>query len=150
MIILSTGPLICQPKNWTLVFNRRSATRWAAWLAMGRYKHVRAYAYVPYLHVWVFFDPKLSGIDIIIAADGEPANTMIAAWIFNADLVRMQRSPKYPGFPLLGFCVPAIKRLLGLRCVSLRPDALYAYCLKNGGVPFEGLDGTSEIRTSAT
>lgn len=150
MIILSTGPLICQPAIWTVVFNRRAATRWASWLAMGTYKHVRAYAYVPYLHVWVFFDPKLSGTDIIVAADGEPANAMITSWIKDADLLRMRRCGWRAGFPLFGFCVPAIKRLLGLRCVSLRPDALYRFCLRNGGQPFEGANGIAELRAAET
>jgi len=148
MITISTGPLICQPAIWTVVFNKRAATRWAAFLALGTYKHVRAYAYVPYLHVWVFFDPKLSGTDIIVAADGESANAMIASWIADADLIRMRVAPARQGFPLFGFCVPAIKRLLGLRCVSLRPDAFYRFCLRNGGQPFEGAHGIAELRSS--
>lgn len=164
MIRAVEGPLVVQPEIWTLVFNREAATWWASWLAMGRYKHVRAYAYVPFLHVWVFFDPHIGGTDIVIAADGEPANRMIGSWIVNADLVRMRRqdpdesvlSFRWPGvwceerpryaFPLLGFCVPAIKRLIGLRYVALRPDALYRLCMRNGGEPFGAVDdGCAEI-----
>lgn len=150
--------MIVQPEIWTLVFNREAKTRWASWLAMGRYKHVRAYAYVPFLHVWVFFDPHIAGTDIVIAADGEPAQRLIGSWIVDADLLRMRRRPPgrefcWPGvwcderakFPVLGFCVPAIKRLLGLRYVALRPDALYRLCLRNGGEPFGAIDGRAEI-----
>lgn len=150
MIEVATGPLVIQPETWTLVFSREAATWWTGILALGRYKHVRAYAYVPFLHVWIFYDVHLRGTDIVIAADGEPANRMISTWIRNADLVVMRRrAVDHRSIPAFGFCVPAIKRLLGLRCVSLRPDALYRHCLANGGQPFEGMDGNAEIRTVA-
>lgn len=138
MIAVVSGPLIVSPEIWTLVFNREASTWWASWLAFGRYKHVRAYAYVPFLHVWVFYDVHLTGTEIIMTADGEAARRQIAAWIVKADLIRMQRRAGKLGPPLFGFCVPAIKRLLGLRCVVWRPDALYRFCLKNGGAVFEG------------
>ncbi len=142
MIRAVAGPLIVQPDTWTLVFNREAATWWASWLALGRYKHVRAYAYVPFLHVWVFYDVNLAGTDIVIAADGEPASKMIESWIENADLLQMKRQggARMRALPPLGaWCVPAVKRLLGLQCVALRPDALYRHCLRNGGIPFHGL-----------
>lgn len=150
MITAVPGPLIVQPEYWTLVFNRKSATRWAGWLALGRYKHVRAYAYVPFLHVWVFYDVRLGGTDIIVAADGEPANALISSWIQDADLVRMRRRPPSRRVPVLGFCVPAIKRLLGIPCGALRVDALRAWCLANGGEPFEGANGRAEVPASVT
>lgn len=146
MITAIHGPLIVQPEIWTLVFNRTAARRWASWLALGRYKHVRAYAYVPFLHVWVFFDPHLSGTDIIVAADGEPAHALIGAWIADADLIRMQARKGRGLLPTFGFCTSTIKRLIGLRCVALRPDAFYRDCLRSGGVPFEAAHGNPEIQ----
>lgn len=140
-----TGPLIVQPEYWTLVFNRKSATRWAGWLAMGRYKHVRAYAYVPFLHVWVFYDVRLGGTDIIVAADGEPANALISSWIQDADLIRMKRQAGSPSRPPIAlFCVGAIKRLIGLRSGALRADKLFQHCLLNGGVLFQGESNASQ------
>lgn len=150
MISLVEGPLVVQPQIWTLVFSREATSRLRSWLAFGRYKHVRAFAYVPFLHVWVFYDVHLSGTDIFIAADGEPAQRLIAQWIVKADLVRMRRLPGDRKASLFfGFCVPAIKRLIGLRCVSLRPDALYRQCLKHGATPFEAVDESTKVRSAA-
>lgn len=146
MIEAIPGPLVSQPVVWNLVFERKSLSWWSH-LAMGRYKHVRAYGYVPFLHVWQFVDVGLRGFDVFIAADGAPANAVIEAWIEDADILVM--TPRRDGvrrLPLFGFCVPAIKRLLGLRCVVARPDAFYRYCLRNGAQPFEANDGRAEIQ----
>lgn len=151
-------PLITAPDTWTLVFSREARTWWASWLALGRYKHVRAYAYVPFLHVWVFYDVHLRGTDLIVAADGEPAQRMIALWMVKADLLRVRRvdfrdhqvgRENRHCLPLLGFCVPAIRRLLGIPGSALRPDTLYRHCLKHGALPFEAVDGCPGIQTAA-
>jgi hypothetical protein len=147
MINVVPGPLIVRPETWTLVFAREASTWWAGFIAFGRYKHVRAYAYVPFLHVWVFYDVHFTGTEILVASEGPPARALIASWIAGADLIRINRLPaadrRRP--PLLGFCVPAIKRLIGLRCGALRPDALYRSCLEHGGEQFEADDGRAKI-----
>jgi hypothetical protein len=130
------GPRIVQPDEWTLVFDRKAATRLKSWAALGTYKHVRAYAYVPFLHVWVFYDPHWCGTEIVVAADGEPAQQLLRSWIAVSDphLIRMRRTNvERLTPPLAGWCVPAIKRLLGIRCGALRCDALFAHCLAHGG-----------------
>lgn len=135
MIRAIEGPLAVSPESWTLVFDRAASSRWLGFLAFGRLKHVRAFAYVPFLHVWVFYDPHFWGTEIVIAADGEAANRMIGKWITNADLLRMPRSSS--GLPRFGFwCVPMIKSLIGFRSWALRPDALYRACVRSGATPF--------------
>lgn len=150
MITAIAGPLVVEPSVWVVVFNRTAATWWAGWLAFGQYKHVRAYAYVPFLHVWVFVDPNLMGIDVLIAADGAPARAMISAWIDNADLVkvRAQRDGRRR-FPLFGWCVPVIARLTGVPSGALRADAFFRDCLRYGGEPFEASCGRTEISTAS-
>lgn len=146
MIDVITGPLVVQPQVWTLVFSRVAFTRWAGWLAFGRYKHVRAYAYVPFLHVWIFYDVHLRGTDLFLAADGAPAQDVIRVWTRDADLISMRSvSRETIKTPFLGFCVPAMKSLLGIRSSALRPDTLYRHCLANGGVPFETANGCAAI-----
>lgn len=138
MITATVGPLIVEPEYWILVFERDHPAWWVRLLAMGRYKHVRAYAYVPYLHVWVFYDVDLRGAHMVFAADGAASKAAIRLWTANSDLVRVRRflhATRRP--PVLGFCVPAIKRLIGLRTGALRPDRLYADVLAHGGEPFE-------------
>jgi hypothetical protein len=148
MITAVTGPLIVEPRLWTLVFDREAASWWASLIAFGRHKHVRAYAYVPFLHVWVFFDPAFSGTRIILANNSE-AERMIASWSVNADLVAVTVSRETIGPAILGFCVPQIKRLLGIRCRALRCDALYRHCLANGGQPLEAFYGSPAVQTAA-
>lgn len=149
MIDIITGHLIVEPQAWTLVFSRSAATRWTSFIALGRYKHVSAYAYVPFLHVWVHYDVRLSGTHITIAAN-DAAHAMIGTIIADADLISMQKRPQpsrqLP--PLLGWCVPAVRRLLGVPGSALRPDAFFKECLANGGVPFEAAHGRTEIRTT--
>lgn len=149
MIEAIAGPLAYQPEYWTLVFARRSATRWGSLLACGRYKHVRAYAYVPFLHVWVFYDVAISGTSIVIAADGDAALGMILAWSEDADRIKIRRGPEpMRNPPVFGYCVPSMKRLIGLRSGALRPDALWRDCLKAGGTPVERRDGSRSTTIS--
>lgn len=136
MIQIDRGPLISHPTKWVLVFDEKAATHWVMRLVPGRYKHVRAYGYVPFLHVWLFVDANFSGIEIMVAADGEPANALAASWAAGCDLVVMpRRSHERRSLSLAasGWCVPVIKRLIGLNSGALRPDALFADCLQNGG-----------------
>lgn len=150
MIMAISGPLVVAPEYWTLVFDREASTRWASLLAFGRYKHVRAYAYVPFLHVWVFLDPHLRGIDLFVAADGTPAQAVIQMWIVNADLLRVRRvSRETFCAPVLGFCVPIIRRLIGLPGSALRPTAFFEDCLRNGAQPFEAVDGHPAVSAAA-
>ena len=151
LVDLIAGPLIVEPVNWTVVFSRRARTRLQHLLIIGRYKHVRAYAYVPFLHVWVFYDVHLRGTSIVVAADGPPANQMIAIWIEDADLVQISVNKdgiNRLSWPILGFCVPAMKRLLGIRSGTLRPDGFYRDCLRNGGVPFEAEHGRHTVTST--
>lgn len=148
MIQVLPGPLVVEPTSWMLVFDREASSRWLSLIAFGRYKHVRAFAYVPFLHVWVFFDPHIGGTDIVVAADGEPAQALMQRWLVNADVLRMPRRPGWNRPALFGFCVPVIKRLIGLRSGALRPSALYRHCLRNGGEPFEAADGRTDLQAA--
>lgn len=140
MIAVLTGPLIVRPRAWTLVFAREADSWWASLVAFGRHKHVRAYAYVPFLHVWVFFDPAFSGTSITLTANSE-AERLIAAWSVDADLVSVL-APQERVMPpaVLGFCVPQIKRLVGIRSRALRPSGLFRHCLRVGQ-PIGATDG---------
>lgn len=106
-----------------------------SFIAFGKYKHVRAFGYVPFLHVWVFFDPCWrNGIRIAVAADGVAANAMIGEWVEGADIIRIAQCESARGMPILGWCVPSVRRLIGIRSRALRPDTLYQDCLLAGGM----------------
>lgn len=146
MITAEPGPLISRPVQWFVCFDPNPNSNWIARLAPGRYKHVRAYGYVPYLHVWLFVDANFAGVELIVSADGEPARAMIASWSKDCDVVLMPRRPhenRSPTLALAGWCVPTIKRLLGLRCVAVTPDALFRRCLQHGGTLVHGFQRPS-------
>jgi hypothetical protein len=139
MIQAIHGPLISQPQTWVLAFDPK-ADHWIARWTPGRYKHVRAYGYVPFLHVWLFVDANLKGIGIWVAAEGEAATAMAGEWARGCAIVLMPQRPPESGSVLVassGWCVPFVKRLIGLRSGALRPDALFADCLRNGGTLYD-------------
>lgn len=140
MIHAIHGPLVYRPEQWVVVFEpAQPGHRWLN-LVPGRYKHVRLYGYVPFLHVWLFVDPYLAGIEIHVAAHGAPADELADAWTRGCDIVvmprreHMNRSVAAAGF---GWCVPVVKRLIGLNSGALRPDSLFADCIANGGKRYE-------------
>lgn len=144
------GPLVFQPSAWNLVFERKIISAWS-YLAVGKYKHVRAYGYVPFLHVWQFVDIGLRGFDVFVAADGNPAQAVIRCWIEDADVLTIR--PNRDGvrrLPVLGFCVPAMRRLVGIRGCALLPDGFYAECLDHGAMPFEVVDGRPNLQAADT
>lgn len=142
-------PPVVQPQVWNLIFNRRPTTRWQGWIVPGEFKHVRAYAYVPGMHVWVFYDPHIAATDIFLARDGVHAG-IVKVWLASdGEQISMKlHEQRRRWFPPLFYCVPAIKHLLGLRCVAATPDALYRFCLKNGGMPFEAEHESPHLRSA--
>jgi hypothetical protein len=123
------------PPAWILVFCRESKSRWIRLLACGRYKHVRAYAFVPALRAWLFYDVTLSNTLVMALPDGSEAEAYLCEFTRGADLVSMAPRP-WKGWRFSPFsCVSAVKQLIGLPSGALRPDALYRDCLAAGGVP---------------
>jgi hypothetical protein len=153
MDIISTD-LACEPVLWHVVFNRKTESWWARFVP-GRFKHVRAYAYVPGLHVWIFYDVGVEGAAIQVAAPGAPANAIIASWIADAEIVTVMRRPPHKGrIPFGQWCAPAVGHLLRLRPrfpgATLLPDTLHAECLANGGTPFEMPHARRNAKPAAT
>lgn len=139
-------PLACEPQVWTLCFSKTATTRLRSFLAFGRYKHVRAYAYLPGLKAWLFYDVHLRGTTLAVVPDGEQALAVICEWMTDADLIRVRRAGSSSFLGRLGFwCVPAMAHLTAVRCRLPIPDAFYRACLRQGAEPFEGIDGSPGI-----
>lgn len=133
MIRVIDSESVFAPENWLVCFDRKAANWFWSAIACGRYKHVRAFAFVPEMRVWVFYDVQAVTAEIFVAHDGPGAERLIGQWVENAEVVHVKRRARSRRWFRVGFwCVPAIKHLLGLRCVALRPDALYRHCLKIG------------------
>lgn len=127
-----------EPTRWVLVFQRESKTPWVRWLACGKYKHVAAYAYLPNVKAWLVFDVNLVRTSLLVVPDGEEALGWLANLTHESDLVAMRRRDEAVGLPLFGWCVPAIKHLIGLKSGALRVDSLFRDCLAAGGELLEG------------
>lgn len=135
------------------MFNRRGATGWSRWVP-GRFKHVRAYAFVPKSSTWLFYDVSFSGTEIMAIPDGPEARAAIWAYIGppgESEIVSVPRLPvRRRLFPWSNWCTAALRHLLRLPGGALRPDGFYRDCLDNGGTPFEACDGSPEIRSTPT
>lgn len=128
-----TRPWLGTPRQWIVLFDREVTTWWVNMLPLGKYKHVRAFGYVPEAKAWIFYDVALDRTVIKIACD-QDAKRLMADWLAKADAISMPaRAHGFPA-PRLGFwCVPAIKHLIGLRSGALRPQTLWRDCLRQGG-----------------
>jgi len=128
-------PKIGAPLVWIIVFCRHSSTWWIEALP-GTYKHVRAYAFVPPLSSWLFYDVSLSGTVIYTAPDGAAAEAYIGEFTRDADLVGFRPVPGTKRLRIRPFtCVSAIAHLVGVRSGALRPDRLYRDLVAAGGTP---------------
>ncbi|MGO9740459.1 MAG: hypothetical protein ACLPN5_02895, partial [Roseiarcus sp.] len=53
--------------EWFVVFHPDASSRWLSALAMGRFKHVSAFTYVPVGDCWLFLDAEWTGLRIVHA-----------------------------------------------------------------------------------
>ena len=124
--------------NWTLVFCKTPGRWWVRLLAWGRYNHVKAVAYLPALRTWLFYDVKFHGTRLMLAHEDEPrTSAFLRDYLDNSDIITMPQlpTPRRRG-PQLGFwCTLAMRHLVGIRSLALRPDRLWQDCLAAGGKP---------------
>jgi hypothetical protein len=140
-----------EPQAWCVVFNVEAASGWARWVP-GRFKHVRAFAFVPKTRVWLFYDVNFSGTNLM-AIPGDAHDPVVKAAIANfigppgaSYVVGMKRLPvRKRWFPWSTLCTAALRHLLHVPGHTLRPDGFHRDCLANGGIPFESDDGSTEI-----
>lgn len=132
-----------QPKVWNVVFNREAASGWARFVP-GRFKHVRAYAFIPSTRLWLFYDVHFSGMRLFAVPDGPDALAAIFSFIGPpgaSEIVSVQCLPRRRRrFPWSNWCTSALRHLLNLPGSALLPDRFYRDCLDNG-IPFEASDG---------
>jgi hypothetical protein len=137
-----------QPEVWNVVFNREAASGWAKWVP-GRYKHVRAYAFIPATRMWLFYDVSFTGTEISAIPHGPDSYAKIFEFIGPdgaSDIVSVRRLPdRKRMFPWSNWCTAALRHLLQLPGRALSPTAFHRDCLANGGVPFEALDESTVI-----
>lgn len=123
-----------EPQRWTLVFHR-SAQNWVfSLIALGHFKHVSAFAWLPELKVWLVYDVTFRRTRLVVLPDTQESKSLICDVIRGNALVSM--TVRHDAFPIMRlglFCTTAIKHLIGLRSGALRPDALFRLCVAEGG-----------------
>ena len=123
-------PTAVEPEEWTVVFHREASSRWFSFIAFGRFKHVSAFAYLPGLKGWVIHDWQHGGLRVAVLPHSDETCQLIRSMFGpTTEWVQVTRRPgpsSWSGFRL-GSCVGAVKHLLGIRCVALRPDGLYRH-----------------------
>lgn len=132
-------PTVIEPERWIVAFHKTSKFWWVRWLAAGAYKHVSAFAFLPLVKLWVYYDVTLAGTKVLVLPDSKSAEDWIAARTADADLVSIKRQDRRPSLAPF-YCVSAIKSLIGLRSSALRPEGLFRDCLAAGA---ELIDGTA-------
>jgi len=127
-----------EPRHWFICFVKESQAWWVRWLACGRYDHVRCFAAIGGMNLWVFYDVTLKGVTLQVARDGPAAEKLIAAWIAGADVLHFERREAggLPRWPVWS-CVTAVKHLVGLPGGALRPDRLWRDLVAHGARTFD-------------
>jgi hypothetical protein len=139
--------------NWILVFSKKRGRWWVRLLACGRYHHVKAIAYLPAMRAWLFYDVKFNGTRLMLSREDDPGSrAFLHDYLESCDLVAMPRLPIPKRFaPQAGFwCTIAMKHLVGIRAVALRPDRLWRDTVAAGGKPYgSGLGEGASVATAS-
>jgi hypothetical protein len=136
-----------EARRWTVVFHRKAENRFFSAIAMGHFKHVSALAWIPELNQWWIYDVGFRRTRLKVLEDGMIAKQVICAIIKgNATVTVDVRDDGLPWMRLGLFCTTAVSHLLGVRCGSLRPDALYRKLIASGGILRD--DGTAATTNS--
>jgi len=123
-----------EPRRWTVVFHRKAENRFFDLIAMGHFKHCSAFAWLPELEIWVFYDVGFRLTRLTHIADGQFARATIGNLCQGNATVTIEA--RHDGLPWIRwglFCTTAVAHLVGIRCVSPRPDALYHRLIALGG-----------------
>jgi hypothetical protein len=123
-----------EARRWTVVFHRKAENWFFDLIAMGHFKHVSAFAWLPELGIWVFYDVGFRRTRLVHMADGQFAQATIGNLCRRNAVVTL--AAREDGLPLMRwglFCTTAVAHLLGIPCVALRPDALYRRLIASGG-----------------
>lgn len=132
---ISRIPAGCEPMRWTIVFHRKAENWFFSLIAMGHFKHVSAFAWVPALRIWLVYDVGFRRTRLVPMGDSPETRAYLMALIAGNALVSIDVCIDALPLMRLGlFCTTAIKHLIGLDAGALRPDALFHHCLKHGGV----------------
>ena len=147
---LTSPPAASESDYWWLVFHEKSSLPWLWWL--GRFKHVSAFTYVGGFRMWEVYDVQNHRTRILRFAYDEWVRRGYPEWTRDAVVVKFHVKPAERtriASRFFFFCGPAIKHLVGLRCLALRPDAIYRQVIRAGGQPIVNQDAADSGRSES-
>lgn len=125
---------VAEAARWTLVFHRVPHNWFFSLIAMGHFKHVSAFAWLPDARVWLLYDVGFRRTRIVALPDTPESKALLTQIITGNAIVTMPvREDALPFWRPGLFCTTGVAHLIGLRSGALRPDALFRSCLRNGG-----------------
>lgn len=120
--------------RWTVVFHRKAENRFFSAIAMGHFKHVSAFAWLPECGHWLIYDVGFRRTRLKMLPDTEAAKSILAAIVTgNAAITIDVRDTELPWMRLGMFCTSAVAHLVGIRSGALRPDTLFRHLRAKGG-----------------
>lgn len=119
--------------TWFVAFYERATTPWINWLVPGRFKHVAVFGYSVRARTWVFIDPNMLCMRVVLLPDGAASETMLGqftegAAVLKVEAVRDGRDRLRPAF----CCAAVVAHMLGMSRGALLPVSLWRDCLRNG------------------
>jgi hypothetical protein len=124
-----------EARRWTVVFHRKAENRFFDVIAMGEFKHVSAFAFIPELGIWILYDVGFRRTRIELLAETDHARTILANIVKGNAIVTIETSERALPLMRLGmFCTTAVAHLIGVRSRALRPDRLFRHLVAAGGV----------------
>lgn len=128
-------PYGVEARRWTVVFHRKAENRFFAAIALGHFKHVSAFAWLPEMGHWLIYDVGFRRTRLMMLGDTEAAKSVLAGIVTGNCTVTIDVvEDELPWMRLGMFCTSSISHLIGIASGALRPDTLYRHLVAKGGV----------------
>jgi hypothetical protein len=124
------------PELWNVCFSGVKRNRWLDRFLKPGFRHVFLVGFVTEFGHWLLYE-VLFHYSVVAIVSGDYAAGLLTIAMREGDVltVRPEFHVKRRWQHALGFwCVPAIRHVLGLRCVAITPFGLHRYLLARGAV----------------
>jgi hypothetical protein len=125
------------PVVWQVCFADRVRRAPWDWICPQNYRHAFLLGYLPGLDRWLCYDVLFFKTEITVLPGALAGRLLTTAQrqggVLNWPAPGALKASWWPRF---GFwCVPAIKHVLGLRCVAMTPKGLHDWMVRHGARP---------------
>lgn len=124
------------PRVWQVCFVGTERRAPWDWFLPAGYRHAFLLGYLPDHELWLCYDVHCWGSEISVMS-GARAGSLLTWATREGGVLNWPAAAVTPSWRLrFGFwCVPAIKHVLGLRCVAMTPRRLHDWMVRHGARP---------------